>query len=229
MFISYPVVEGTWDCIDGFDCILRYPLGGLGLDAETYQYVIRVIFGGWFLFALSALIHLFGGILHVEKSGFAVLNSLWKGAPGGVGAYLGKQDSRLQKVHEWGAKQLAPKWTATQPDLKKATVVDLTLEIASEFYIRTHKRYPPNALVPIAVHGCGVTCLVLHHHEIYEQVKPAIKVGTFSMLPYVEKVHQFGPAIRLGIVNMPPYILNQGEVIASLEVAGLPDEPTTRG
>ncbi|PVF93329.1 hypothetical protein CPB86DRAFT_790223 [Serendipita vermifera] len=157
----------------------------------------------YFLFIVSAFVNLVGSTLYVEKSGFIVIkNEKWDSDPNGsIGRWLGKRDSRLEDLSEWGTRQLAPKWNSSLAELKKATIIDLQNNIRAEFCIRDWEGRRPNAVVPIAVHGCGITCLILHHFDdVYK------------------------PAIKLGIVNMAPYTLNQGVQMGSLEVGAVPIE-----
>jgi hypothetical protein len=156
------------------------------------------------LFILSALINLLGSTLYVEKSGFIIIeDEKWAGmSNGSVGKWLGKRDSRLEHLSDWGERQLVPRWTSRLQGLKGATIVDLRSNIQSRFVLRDWPGRKANALVPIAVHGCGITCLVLHHFD-----------------------DKYRPAIKLGIVNMPPYALNQGTEVGSLEVGAVPIDP----
>jgi hypothetical protein len=162
----------------------------------------------WVTFALSAFINLVGGTIYLEKGGFAILNNeRWEGQDDyTVNQYLGERDSRLEELGNWGRNQLAPEWTydlstwaeEERDDIRKATLVDLNLGIKAECYIREWEEKPPNALIPLAVHGCGVTCLILHHHD--DRLKAAVK---------------------LGIINLPPYILKEGIALPPLEVGAV--------
>ncbi|PVF93330.1 hypothetical protein CPB86DRAFT_801317 [Serendipita vermifera] len=124
--------------------------------------------------------------------------------------YLGERDSSLQALGSWGENQLAPEWTydfrnwtkSERDSMKRSTLLDLELGIMADCYIRECEDKPPNALVPLAVHGCGITCLIMHHHD--DRTKAAVK---------------------LGIVNLAPYILNKGMVLAALEVGAVEERP----
>ncbi|CAG8674661.1 16493_t:CDS:2, partial [Acaulospora colombiana] len=147
--------------------------------------------------------------IFLKKSGFVLLrNERWDDKKGYTAQeYLGERDSRLERLESWGYNQLAPEWaydfsnwTKSERDsMKRSTLVDLNLGIMADCYIRDWEDKPPNALIPLAVHGCGVTCLILHHHD--DRTKAAVK---------------------LGIVNLAPYLLNQGVALAALEATKSP-------
>jgi general stress protein CsbA len=154
---------------------------------------------------IYALIDLICGTLYIEKAGCIVLkNELWQGSNHrrncyDADSYLGRIDSRLATLREWGLRdQLVPRWKKLEHKSQEATIVDLGFEVRADLFLLSGKA--PNALVPLAIHGCGVTCLVLHHHGD----------------------DPFKTAYKLGIVNMPPYILAQGKVMASLTVGAVP-------
>jgi hypothetical protein len=166
----------------------------------------------WITFGLSAFMNIVGGTIYLKKGGVTILKHDRWGDKAGytVNRYLGERDSRLEELGDWGKNQLAPEWTydfsnwtkEERDGMRKATLVDLNLGIKAECYIREWEEKPPNALIPLAVHGCGVTCLILHHHD--DRLKAAVK---------------------LGIINLPPYILGQGVALPPLEVGAVKETP----
>lgn len=150
------------------------------------------------------MLKLIGGTLYVQKGGIILLREkkLQGKSPE---EYLGSRDNELAILEQWGDEQLAPRWTTgIQSESEEVTLVDLMSRVQSKFMVRNWEGKEPNALVPVAVHGCGVTCLVLHHHKDPSQ-----------------------PAIKLGIVSMPPYILVLGEKAGSIVVGAVPEERVT--
>ena len=158
----------------------------------------------WLGFAISSVLSLIGSTLYVEKTGIIMLREkvLQGQTPE---AYLASKDRQLETLEPWGDHQLAPQWIqgGSVVDSEEVTLVDLMSRVKSKFLVRNWEGKEPNALVPIAVHGCGVTCLVLHHHD-----------------------DPFEPAIKLGIVNMPPYVLVIAKSVGSMVVGAVPKEET---
>jgi hypothetical protein len=141
--------------------------------------------------------------MYLERGGWILLrDNIWNNHAGGLEGWLGDRDSNLRTLHSWGESQLVPKWDHPQRPSHPATLVDLKYKIsANTIVLPSPPGRPdviPNALVPLAVHGCGITCLVLYH----------------SASAHV--------AHKLGIINMPPYILAQGTRAATLLVGAIP-------
>jgi len=154
----------------------------------------------WLGFLIPALLQLCGSSLYIVRSGVFLFPSD-KLKNGTVETYLEKRDRQLTQFESWGDEQLAPRWEEAPVAAQKATLVDLMTRVKTTFLLWKWEGKPANALLPLAVHGCGVTCLVLHHHADHSK-----------------------PAIKLGIVNMPPYILALAKPIGSLVVGTVPEE-----
>ncbi len=106
---------------------------------------------------------------------------------------LGKLDRRLSQLKEWGhpGQQPVPKWHPSV-DSNQATLVDL----ANGIFTRVHTLHKPKVVLPLAVHGSGITCMLLDRPE-------DSRVGSE----------------RVGMANLPPYILAQTKRAASVVVA----------
>lgn len=117
-----------------------------------------------------------------------------------VESWLGHRDSHLKKLEIWGDKQLVPKWSP--PSMQKTQIAAL-IDLEHSVRVDTIVLDPPNrykranAVVPLAIHGCGATSLLVH------------RTGA--------------TAHKVGMVNMPPYVLVQGDESATLRV-GLESE-----
>ncbi|PVG04937.1 hypothetical protein CPB86DRAFT_721520 [Serendipita vermifera] len=148
------------------------------------------------LFLFSFLINFIGMTLYIERDGIILLPDAEDTKS--AAAHMGERDKKLSELKDWGDDQLVPTWKSSleEGQVKKATFVELAAGVSISFLMRRSGKKLPNALVPLAIHGCGITCLVLHHHD-----------------------DPFEPAIKLGIVNMPPYISVFGEEVGSLVVA----------
>ena len=117
-----------------------------------------------------------------------------------LSAWLGHRDHRLHHLTTWGESQLVPHWEAPRRQTRQATLVDLKGGVFIPIIIVDPPG--PNALVPLAVHGCCVTCMLIH--------RPANETpGTVSH--------------KVGMVNMPPYVLSHGKQSGSILIGGYTD------
>jgi hypothetical protein len=71
----------------------------------------------------------------------------------------------------------------------------------------------PDCLVPLAVHGCGITCMLLDTYEkplrASQELTKRMGNVTFLTDPVAQK---------MGMVNLPPHILTDGTLVGSLRV-----------
>ncbi|KAJ7032264.1 hypothetical protein C8F04DRAFT_1040594 [Mycena alexandri] len=86
----------------------------------------------------------------------------------------------------WGKLQLAPKWE--DPTKRRCTPGRL-VDLEHGIYIETNVVELPNVLAPMAIHGNGITCVLLHRKNRQHE--------------------QFFGAQKVGIANFPPHILAQ--------------------
>ncbi|KAF9450880.1 hypothetical protein P691DRAFT_725090 [Macrolepiota fuliginosa MF-IS2] len=107
---------------------------------------------------------------------------------------LGGLDCRLRQLVKWGdpSGQPVPRWHAPS-NSTPASIVDLKNGV----YTRVDLLRKPNAMLPLAVHGSGITCMLLNRPEDYT-------LGSE----------------RVGMVNLPPYILAQAKRAASVVIGG---------
>ncbi|EKM78451.1 hypothetical protein AGABI1DRAFT_114728, partial [Agaricus bisporus var. burnettii JB137-S8] len=95
--------------------------------------------------------------------------------------WLQSQDPTFDKAVEWGARQLIPEWDTphaspsppgTPPRPYAITLIDLRTGVLTKAAVT--KR--PNSLVALAVHGSGITCMLLDRDENEVKVTTAVKV-----------------------------------------------------
>ncbi|KAJ6566944.1 hypothetical protein B0H19DRAFT_900174, partial [Mycena capillaripes] len=108
---------------------------------------------------------------------------------------LGYLDSNLRKLKPWGKSQLVPKW---QDPTKRPCIPGKFVDLENGIYVEGTVVERPNVLVPLAIHGNGVTCVPLRR-------------GSRSH----EKV--FG-AQKVGIANFPPHILAQTTKMGTMSI-----------
>jgi len=146
------------------------------------------------------------GSMYVHKKGWILLqDEKWlvhtPNTPT-LQTWLGLRDHRLQHINEWGFRdQITTRWQYPSR-ATKVTFVDLEHNVSVESFVLYSEAI--NALIPLAIHGSGVTCMVLE--------RPTMA----SM-----------PAHKVGMVNMPPYVRLQGTKTCSVHVSSPPPDPST--
>ncbi|KAJ7652419.1 hypothetical protein DFH06DRAFT_1093960 [Mycena polygramma] len=159
---------------------------------------------------IPGLVIFFGvGILHVilellistmflERKGWVFLpNDEWGGDIDTTQQKMGYLDSYFTKLKLWGKSQLVPEW---QNPTKRECIHGRFLDLESGIYVDVSVIERPNVIVPLAIHGNGVTCLLLHRSgREHEKVFGAQKVG---------------------IANFPPHILAQTTKMGTVCIGG---------
>jgi hypothetical protein len=134
---------------------------------------------------LYCIVEMVIGTMYLQRDGWAFLeDSMWGDK---LEVKLGEQDNNLRSLTHWGARQLVPQWEFPRfrPSFT-GKLVDLRHRVYTETIVVSR----PNAMIPLAIHGGGVTCMLLERPENSEK-EPSI----------------FGT--KTGMVNLPPYIFSQ--------------------
>lgn len=98
---------------------------------------------------------------------------------------------------EWGHRQLIPRWNVPPQDVRKTTqgwLIDMNTANFTKITVTSK----PNAAVVLAIHGIGVTCMLLRRHE----------------------TDAFAVAEKVGMCNLPAYVLRIAVKAGSVSVAG---------
>ncbi|KAK7455870.1 hypothetical protein VKT23_010907 [Stygiomarasmius scandens] len=147
------------------------------------------------------LYHLSVGLRFIERKGWVFLgNDKMNDGSKGDAAWgaqpetaLGRIDSRLGELIGWDNYQLAPKWNDFNPRFKVGHLVDLQSGMKAQVFVT--KR--PNAMAVLAVHGTGVTCMLLNRPEGASKV--AEKVGMVNLPSYILAKAIKSGSIRVGL------------------------------
>ncbi|KAJ6475921.1 hypothetical protein C8R47DRAFT_661337 [Mycena vitilis] len=149
---------------------------------------------------LFCLVELLVSTMYLDREGWVFLkNTLWGDKPE---AKLGEQDHNLSTLTNWGERQLAPRWDAPGP--RRHSYGGKLVDLRSRVYVDITVVSPPNAMVPLAIHGSGVTCMLL------QRPGDSVKEPNFV-------------AQKVGMCNVPPYIFAQTVKSGTIYV-GNPDE-----
>jgi hypothetical protein len=170
MWLAFSVLLVFW--IAAFSILRRNPQGFLVL-----LYMGTVLY---------CAIELAVGTMYLVKDGWVLLNTTDWGPDPRI--TLGKEDNTLRHLTSWGRPQLAPEWQQMEGS-SPGHLVDLKHRILGETFVTAQ----PNAMVPLAVHGSGITCMLLD--------RPFDTVGL---------------ARKVGMANLPSYVLAQGFKSGSL-------------
>ncbi|KAJ7206627.1 hypothetical protein GGX14DRAFT_317366, partial [Mycena pura] len=129
------------------------------------------------------LLELFVSTMFLERAGWIFLpDSEWGGIET-VKQKLGYLDSILLDLKPWGKAHLVPTW---QHPTKRPPMIGRFLDLESGIYVEAAVVEPPNVIVPLAIHGNGVTCVLLRRSSrSHEKVFGAQKVGIANFPPHV--------------------------------------------
>ncbi|KAJ7736686.1 hypothetical protein B0H16DRAFT_119115 [Mycena metata] len=141
---------------------------------------------------LYRVVELLAGTMYLEREGWVFLeDSKW----GDKLARLGEQDHYLRTLTHWD-QQLVPKW---EKPMERTCLSGKLVDLRNRVYVDTIVVSHPNALVPLAIHGSGVTCMLLD------------RAGDSEEAPTVT-------AHKMGMCNVPPYIFAQTVKSATIYV-----------
>ncbi|KAK0204538.1 hypothetical protein DFS33DRAFT_1321002, partial [Desarmillaria ectypa] len=91
---------------------------------------------------------------------------------------IGLQDPKLEELVEWGDRQLIPNW-GPEGQRTNGTLLDLNNGVMVKVFVSEK----PNALIALAIHGSGVTSMLVNRTENLADI--VRKVGMCNVPPYV--------------------------------------------
>ncbi|KAJ7889637.1 hypothetical protein B0H13DRAFT_1626675 [Mycena leptocephala] len=140
---------------------------------------------------LYHLVELLAGTMYLEREGWVFLQD---SRCGDELAQLGEQDHYLRTLTHWGDRQLVPKW---EKPMRRPYSSGKLVDLRNRVYVETIVVSRPNALVPLAIHGSGVTCMLLDRAEDSEKAPTvtAHKIGMCNVPPYI-----FAKTVKSGTI-----------------------------
>ncbi|PBL03966.1 hypothetical protein ARMGADRAFT_39141 [Armillaria gallica] len=155
----------------------------------------------WVSSSIYVIFEMAVGTIYLQRDGWIFLeDGIWGHDPQ---RRLGAQDPKLAELIEWGDRQLIPNWNPPGEKVKEGangTLLDLNNGVIVKVFVSDK----PNALIALAIHGSGVTSMLVDRKEDLDVV-----VG------------------KVGMCNVPPYVLAQTIRSGTLCV-GVPSENTER-
>ncbi|KAF5348829.1 hypothetical protein D9756_009828 [Leucocoprinus leucothites] len=141
------------------------------------------------------------GTIYVKKDGWIV----YEDRLGDPISFLAARDFNYRNTTEWGDRQLIPKWDVPTKQLESAgehiprpygvTLINLQTGV----YTKAMVTGRPNNMVVLAVHGGGITCMLLQREE---------------------KALEANVSVKVGMVNVPPFVLSQADYSGTVYVGG---------
>ncbi|KAK7029466.1 hypothetical protein VNI00_014499 [Paramarasmius palmivorus] len=141
------------------------------------------------------------GTMYLERSGWVFLSEKkWNDGSKGDAVWgsqpeklLGQLDRSLDgRIVEWGEKQMAPRWDVPCSQYMRGHLIDMRNGIK----VRVVVAKKPNAMVVLAVHGCGVTYMLLNRSDDANDV--AEKVGLANLPPFTLAGTDRSGSVRVG-------------------------------
>ncbi|KAJ7615979.1 hypothetical protein FB45DRAFT_1008185 [Roridomyces roridus] len=162
-------------------CIAVVVIGGVASQGDVGTIFLLL----YIACMVYCLIEMLISTMYLERAGWAFFEDSMYGEP--LESKLRKQDPNLGLLTYWGDCQLVPQWEAPPRRTHyNASLVDLRNRVC----MRTTVVDRSNALVPLAIHGSGATCMLL------KRPKDGDKDATYF-------------AQKVGMCNLPPYIFSQ--------------------
>jgi hypothetical protein len=155
------------------------------------------------------IFQLLAGTIFVEKDVWVVIEDQttmgWDAQ-----RWLQSQDPTFDKAVEWGNRQLIPRWdnphTGPSPSGTSLRPYAVTLiDLRTGVFTKAVVTKRPNSMVALAVHGSGITCILLDRDE-----KIKAKVTT---------------AVKVGMANLPPFVLAQAQKSGTVYIGSHAEKP----
>ncbi|KAK0470086.1 uncharacterized protein EV420DRAFT_1634515 [Desarmillaria tabescens] len=157
---------------------------GLAMISVNWNFFVAIV---WISSSVFVILEMMVGTIYLQRDGWIFLDdSIWGHE---TQQRLGMQDPKLAELIEWGDRQLIPNWSP--PGEKKeqrsnGTLLDLNNGVMMKVLVSDKPSVAsnkPDALIALAIHGCGVTSMLVNRTEDPEDI--VRKVGMCNVPPYV--------------------------------------------
>ncbi|GJJ08047.1 hypothetical protein Clacol_002254 [Clathrus columnatus] len=166
--------------------------------------------GGFAVIYISCILYSFldlaASTIYVVREGWVYLDTTgWNDQ---AVDKLKDQDPNFAPFTTWGDEQLCPKWDPPSQDYKNHKKKSKSnpryqhgflVDLKSKVIVSVTVIDRPNSLIVLALHGCGITCMLLN--------RPAEPNAI---------------AAKVGMANVPPYVLAQSVEAGTVYVGGGP-------
>ncbi|ESK89137.1 hypothetical protein Moror_5259 [Moniliophthora roreri MCA 2997] len=201
ILINSPVLRGI---------LIRIPV----LDIQR---PVPVVVGFLLIYLVSIIFNLFRlwkSSQYIEHNGWVFLSEgSWGDGHRGDVAWGNDPRTKLEHLdstlcdglREWGDDQLVPKWDlddSKPPDPTQKLMRGCLVDLRHGVIVRTIVSEPPNSMMVLAIHGCGITYMLLH------------RLGKTK-----------GVARKVGMASLPPFTLGFTTNIGAMKVATYGDFP----
>ncbi|KAJ7348671.1 hypothetical protein DFH08DRAFT_808400 [Mycena albidolilacea] len=168
--------------------VIVLPSGTPTNDSNTIRTLLPILVPLYVCTMLYQLLELLVGTMYLERDGWVFLEKSDWFRPG-QRPELGNQDRRRQLVPEWEEPPLPERpqhFARFTVSTTRGKLVDLSTGVCVDAVVTE----PPDFIIPLAIHGSGVTCMLLKRPKNVSQ-NPAYQ------------------AKKVGMANFPTYILAQ--------------------
>ncbi|KAK0495206.1 hypothetical protein EDD18DRAFT_1106450 [Armillaria luteobubalina] len=121
----------------------------------------------WVSSSIFVMFEIAVGTIYLQRDGWIFLeDSTWGHDPQ---QRLRVQDPKLAELIEWGDRQLIPNWNPPGEKVKEwanGTLLDLNNGVMVKVFVSGQ----PNALIALAIHGSGVTSMLVDRREDLESI-----------------------------------------------------------
>jgi hypothetical protein len=153
-------------------------------------------------FILYAILELLVGTIFVVRDGWVVLEDSIFGYDPHNALLRVDRDLGLN-LTVWGQSQMAPNWETAPPNSNLAATRGITLfDLSCEVAVKAQVMGKVNDLVILAIHGNGLSCMLLDR---------PVKGARVKLM-----------ASKVGMTNLPPYVLCQSTSSGTVYVGDYP-------
>lgn len=152
----------------------------------------------WLSFIIYSIFELLVGTIFVVKSGWIAVEDHTTPERDSF-QWIQSQDPSYIDATEWGDRQLVPRWN----DIKSSSLTPphsvMLMDLQTGVFTKAVVTSRPNDMVILAVHGSGITSMLLSRD------KRAVKSSIAS---------------KVGMANLPPFVLAEAEHSGTVYVGG---------
>lgn len=175
----------------------------IGLAVMSVNPTVGFVMAFFISHMFYAILQLLVGTIYIEKNSVIVIED-HKVPNRDAYGYIKSKDPSFSQAVEWGSRQLIPQWdvphllepSAPGQPIKPypVTIVDLGTGVFTKALVTSR----PNDMVVLAVHGSGITTILIDRAKDSPSATISVKVGMANLPPFVLAHAQDSGSVYVG-------------------------------
>ncbi|KXN89420.1 hypothetical protein AN958_05711 [Leucoagaricus sp. SymC.cos] len=165
----------------------------------------------YFTCVLFTTVDFLVGTIYIKRDGWIVYEDHLFPGHNPIPFLQSRDKLTYRKTHEWGPRQLIPRWDENSQIMLHKLALDTTqrasphpysvtlVDLQTGVFTKAVVTSKPNHMIVLAVHGSGITCMLVDREERALEATTSVKVG---------------------MANVPPFVLSRAEQSGTVYVAG---------